>query len=95
MEYYSNFRDKRPLAERMRPESLEEFVGQKHIVGKDMLLDRAIRAGVLGSCIFFGPPGTGKTTLAHIIASQSKGKMVTLNAVSSGVAEAKACIEEA
>jgi putative ATPase len=95
MEYYSNFKDKKPLAERMRPETLEEFVGQKHIVGKDMLLDRAIRAGVLGSCIFFGPPGTGKTTLAHIIASQSKGKMVTLNAVSSGVTEAKACIDEA
>lgn len=95
MEYISQFNHQQPLAQRMRPKTLDEFVGQKHIVGKDSLLDRAIRAGVLGSCIFYGPPGTGKTTLAHIIASTCEGIMQELNAVSSGVAEAKACIEKA
>lgn len=95
MEYYSNFEKNRPLSERMRPRTLEEFVGQKHIVHKDSLLDRAIRAGVLGSCIFYGPPGTGKTSLAHIIANLSNGEIVKLNAVSSGVAEAKAVIDKA
>lgn len=95
MEYYSNFNQLKPLSERMRPQSLDNFVGQKHIVAKNSLLDRAIRAGVLGSCIFYGPPGTGKTTLAHIIASTSKNKIIKLNAVSSGVGEAKECIEQA
>jgi len=95
MEYISPFKNFQPLSERMRPTDLSEFVGQKHIVGKDSLLDRAIRAGVLGSCIFYGPPGTGKTTLAHIIANTCQGIMQKLNAVSSGVAEAKACIEKA
>ena len=65
MEYFSQFQDKKPLSEKMRPTTLEEFVGQKHIVAKNSLLDRAIKAGVLGSCIFYGPPGTGKTTLAQ------------------------------
>ena len=86
---------KKPLAERMRPDSLQTFVGQEHIVGKDQLLDRAIRAGVLGSCIFYGPPGTGKTTLANIVAKTCKGEFRKLNAVSSGVAEAKAIIDKA
>ncbi len=94
METYEGFA-KKPLAERMRPETLEEFVGQKHIVGKDQLLDRAIRAGVLGSCIFYGPPGTGKTTLANIIAKTCKGEFRKLNAVSSGVGDAKAIIDKA
>ena len=93
--FENNNRNKAPLAERMRPESLEEFVGQKHIVNKNSLLNRAIRAGVLGSCIFYGPPGTGKTTLAHIIAKTGAGEIEKLNAVSSGVAEAKSCIERA
>ena len=74
MEYYSNFRDKRPLAERMRPESLEEFVGQKHIVGKDMLLDRAIRAGVLGSCIFLAHQEQEKQLLLISLLVKAKGK---------------------
>lgn len=95
MEYYSVFDSQKPLSERMRPQVLSEFVGQKHIVGENSLLNRAIKAGVLGSCIFYGPPGTGKTTLAHIIASTSSGEIVRLNAVSSGVQEAKACIERA
>lgn len=95
MEYYSQFNSNKPLSEKMRPTSLGEFVGQKHIVGENCLLWRAIKAGVLGSCIFYGPPGTGKTTLAHIIAHTCNGEIVKLNAVSSGVAEAKACIDKA
>ncbi|MBQ9786488.1 MAG: AAA family ATPase, partial [Clostridia bacterium] len=74
-----------PLAERMRPEFLSEFVGQKHIIGKNMLLWRAIMMGEVGSCIFYGPPGTGKTTLANIIAKNLNGNFRKLNAVSSGV----------
>ena len=84
-----------PLAERMRPESLDDFVGQSHLVGAGSLLRRAIAADKLGSCIFYGPAGTGKTTLAHIIASQTRSKFVKLNAVSSGVADAKKVIEDA
>lgn len=85
----------KPLAERMRPTSLDDFVGQTHIVGQGSLLRRAIAADKLGSCIFYGPPGCGKTTLANIIANTTKSKFVQLNAVSSGVADAKKVIEDA
>lgn len=84
-----------PLAERMRASSLEEFVGQKHIVYENSLLSRAIRTNMLGSCIFFGPPGSGKTTLANIISKTTDSPYVKLNAVSSGVADAKKVIDEA
>ena len=84
-----------PLAERMRPRTLDEFVGQKHIVGEDTLLRRAIKINRLGSCIFYGPPGVGKTTLAFIIANAMHEDFRKLNAVSSGVADAKKIIEEA
>lgn len=84
-----------PLAERMRPTSLEDFVGQEHIVGKNKMLYRAISTGNVGSCIFYGPPGTGKTTLAGIIAKMLHANIEKLNAVSSGVADAKAVIERA
>ena len=84
-----------PLAERMRPRTLDEFYGQSSIVGRCSLLRRAIEADRLGSCIFHGPPGTGKTTLAHIIALQTNADFVKLNAVCSGVADAKKVIEEA
>lgn len=84
-----------PLAERMRPTVLSEFVGQKHIIGKNMLLRRAIEMGEIGSCIFYGPPGTGKTTLANIIAKNLNGNFRKLNAVSSGVGDAKEVIAEA
>ena len=84
-----------PLAERMRCEELKDFIGQEHLVGEGCLLRRAIIADRLGSCIFYGPPGTGKTTLAHIIANATKSNYVYLNAVSSGVAEAKDVIEKA
>lgn len=87
--------NKVPLAERMRPQVLSEFVGQKHIIGKNMLLWRAISMGQVGSCIFYGPPGTGKTTLANIIAKNLNGNFRKLNAVSSGVADAKEIIAEA
>lgn len=84
-----------PLAERMRATNFEEFVGQEHIVGKNKLLYRAISTGSVGSCIFYGPPGTGKTTLANIIAQMLNANIEKLNAVSSGVADAKAIIERA
>ena len=84
-----------PLYERMRPESIDEFVGQEHIVGENSLLRRAIKSDMLGSCIFWGPPGTGKTTLANIITKSTNSKFVKLNAVSSGVGDAKKVIDEA
>ncbi|MCK9575044.1 MAG: replication-associated recombination protein A [Clostridia bacterium] len=84
-----------PLAERMRPQSLADFVGQEHIVSNNSLLARAIKIDDVGSCIFYGPPGTGKTTLAGIIANSTKGYFVKLNAVTSGVADAKQVILDA
>jgi len=84
-----------PLAERMRPSNFNEFVGQEHIIGKNCLLRRAIEANQLGSCIFYGPPGSGKTTLAHIVTNVMKGEFKKLSAVTSGVADVKAIIQEA
>ncbi len=84
-----------PLADRLRPKSLDDFLGQEHIVGKNSFLRRAIMLDRLGSCIFFGPPGTGKTTLASIIASQTNSFFEVLNAVSSGVADVKQVIARA
>jgi len=84
-----------PLAERMRPRGLAEFIGQAHLVGKGKLLHRLVTSGKLTSCIFYGPPGTGKTTLSSIIANVGGANFVKLNAVSSGVAEAKAVLEKA
>ena len=93
--YNKNMEERIPLAERMRPSSLDDFFGQKHIIGENMLLRRAIKMGEVGSCIFYGPPGTGKTTLANIIANSLNGNFKKLNAVSSGVSDAKAIIDEA
>ena len=84
-----------PLAERMRPQVLKDFVGQKHIVAEGSLLWRAIKADRVGSCIFWGPPGTGKTSLANIIANSTDSHFEKLNAVASGVADAKKIIDEA
>ncbi len=96
MDLFSNNTKKNaPLYEKMRPQTLDEFVGQEHIVGKNSLLRRAIQSDMLGSCIFFGPPGTGKTTLAHIITQTTHSNFVKLNAVSSGVADAKKVIDDA
>ncbi len=88
-------RGEEPLAARMRPRTLSEFVGQEHIVGPGRLLRRAIEADRLGSLIFYGPPGTGKTTLARIIANTTSSRFVQLNAVTSGVAEIRQALAEA
>lgn len=85
----------RPLADRMRPDRLQNFVGQKHLIAPNTVLYNAIKNGKLGSCIFYGPSGCGKTTLARIVASYSNSVFVQLNAVSSGVADAKKIIEDA
>ncbi len=85
----------KPLAERMRANSLDEFIGQKHIVAEGSLLRRAIATDRLGSCIFWGPPGCGKTTLANIIALRTNGEFIKLNAVNAGVADVKKAVETA
>ena len=84
-----------PLAERMRAKTLSEFLGQDHIVSETGLLRRAIKLDRLGSCIFWGPPGCGKTTLANVIANGTDGNFVKLNAVNSGVADVKRVVEDA
>ena len=84
-----------PLAYRMKPTTLEDFVGQEEIVGKDKLLYRLIKADKLTSAIFWGPPGCGKTSLARIIANTTKNKFVTLNATSAGVSDIKSVVESA
>ena len=84
-----------PLAERMRAKTLSDFLGQDHIVSETSLLRRAIKLDRLGSCIFWGPPGCGKTTLANVIANSTDGNFVKLNAVSSGVADVKKVVEDA
>ncbi|MCL2675547.1 MAG: replication-associated recombination protein A [Firmicutes bacterium] len=94
-DFNNNAFNNAPLAERMRPRSLDEFLGQPHLIGHDLFLSRAIRTDRLGSCIFYGPPGTGKTSLAVIVANSTKGHYERLNAVSSGVADAKRVIDEA
>lgn len=87
--------DREPLASRMRPRSLDEFIGQEHIVGPGRLLRRAIQKDQLTSIIFSGPPGTGKTTLARIIANTTRSAFIALNAVLSGVGELREAIEKA
>ena len=84
-----------PLADQMRPRTLDEFIGQSHIVGKGKLLRRAIEADALQSSIFFGPPGCGKTTLAFVIANSTGSRFVKLNAVTSGVKEVRQVIAQA
>ncbi len=84
-----------PLAARMRPRTLDEFVGQEHIVGPGRLLRRAIQADQLGSLIFYGPPGTGKTTLAQVIANTTRAHFIALNAVLSGVKQIREAVAEA
>ena len=84
-----------PLAMRMRPRTLDEFVGQEHIVGPGRLLRRAIQADQLSSILLWGPTGSGKTTLARIIANTTKAHFEQINAVTSGVAELRRVVEEA
>ena len=84
-----------PLASRMRPEKLDEIVGQLHIIGKDKLLYRAIKADRLGSIILYGPPGVGKTTIARVIANTTKSYFCKLNATNAGIKDLEKIIEEA
>lgn len=83
-----------PLAYRMRPKTLEEYVGQEHILGKDKILYRTIKADRLSSIILFGPPGCGKTSLAKVISETTKYKFYKINAVTAGVSDIKKVIEE-
>ena len=84
-----------PLAGRMRPATLDEVVGQEHIIGKDKLLYRAIKADKIRSIIFYGPPGTGKTTLAKVIANTTKANFVQMNATTSGKKDMQEAVADA
>ena len=94
-DFNDNEEKAKPLAERMRAATLDDFVGQKHIVAEGSLLRRAIALDRLGSCIFWGPPGCGKTTLANVIAAQTNGEFIKLNAVNAGVADVKKAVDKA
>ncbi len=85
----------KPLAERVRPQTLEDLIGQEHLVGKDGVLRKAINAGRIPSMILWGPPGVGKTTIANIIANSVKAPFFTLSAISSGVKEVREVIQKA
>ncbi|MCM8709995.1 replication-associated recombination protein A [Clostridium sp. SYSU_GA19001] len=85
----------KPLAERVRPETLEEYIGQQHLLAKDKMLYRAIVTDNISSAIFYGPPGVGKTTLARIIASQTKANFIELSAVTAGTSDIKKIVQEA
>lgn len=95
LSYQMNKKNLEPLAEKFRPKTLEEFVGQGHIVGQGKLLNRLISADRITSMIFYGPPGTGKTTLASIIANTTSDNFVKLSAVSAGVKDIKSIISVA
>lgn len=94
-DFNQNEETAKPLAERMRANTLDDFIGQKHIVSKNSLLRRAIALDRLGSCIFWGPPGCGKTTLANVIALSTNGEFIKLNAVQAGVADVKKAVDQA
>ena len=91
----TTYKKESPLADRMRPTKIEEVVGQKHIIGKDKLLYRAIKADKLSSVIFYGPPGTGKTTLAKVVANTTSSYFVQINATSSGKKEMEEVVSRA
>jgi len=100
MDLFSDLREAnrakaRPLAARMRPRTLDEFVGQEHVLGPGKLLRRALLADRLSSVLFYGPPGTGKTALAHVIANHTKSRFRPMNAVSAGTKEVREALAEA
>ena len=84
-----------PLAERLRPQSLEEFAGQTHLIGEGGMLRRLIESDHLSSMIFWGPPGVGKTTLAQIIAKKTKAQFINFSAVTSGIKEIRTVMQQA
>lgn len=94
-DFNDNEEKAKPLAERMRASTLDDFVGQRHLVAEGSLLRRAIALDRLGSCIFWGPPGCGKTTLANIIATRTNAAFIKLNAVNAGVADVKKAVDQA
>src|SRR5436853_207477 len=85
----------KPLAARLRPRSIDEFVGQTHLLGAGKPLRKAIDQGILHSMILWGPPGTGKTTLAKLLAHQAKARFETMSAIFSGVKEIRQMVEQA
>src|SRR5215469_8728649 len=91
----SNLRRALPLAARMRPRTLDEFIGQEHFLGPGKLLRRLLQADRLSSVIFHGPPGCGKTSLAHVIARQTRCRFRQLNAVAAGIKEMREFLQEA
>jgi putative ATPase len=93
--HQANLRKAQPLAARMRPRTIEEFIGQDHFIGPGKLLRRMLQADRLSSVIFYGPPGTGKTALAHVIAQHTRCHFRQLNAVSAGIKEVRELLEEA
>lgn len=84
-----------PLAARLRPQTLDEYCGQKHLLGEGKVLRRLIESDNVGSMIFWGPPGVGKTTLARIIARRTKANFIDFSAVTSGIKEIKQVMEQA
>lgn len=90
-----NMEKEAPLASRLRPSTLDEVVGQRHIIGKDKLLYRAIRADKLGSIILYGPPGTGKTTLARVIANTTSARFTQINATVAGKKDMEEVVRQA
>ena len=91
----NTMKNEAPLASRLRPRTLDEIVGQQHILGKDKLLYRAIKADKLGSIIFYGPPGTGKTTIAKVIANTTSARFQQINATVAGKKDMEEVVQEA